>query len=297
MYHRIADESFDPWGLAVSPENFGSQVEWLAANRTILSLVEFAQLHREGRLPPNSVAITFDDGYASVIADAVPLLEDAKAPATVFIPADLVARGTAFWWDELKSIVLETPHASLEFEGSVMLGDRKPADDHWAPDDPPRTQRQQAFYVIWEQLKPRAPAAIDKAMARLREQAGCDVSGQTPRLVDTDELRRRPALLDVGSHALTHPSLPRLPSEDKAREIRESVARCEAVSGSRPTTFAFPFGDNDPESLAMVRDAGFDCACTTEATFVTSRTDPFRLPRLAIPNCDAAGLASRLGAS
>ena len=297
MYHRIADESFDPWGLAVSPQNFEEQVRWLAGNRTILSLSEFAKLHRGRSLPEDAVAITFDDGYASVIEEALPVLEDARASATVFIPADLVARGGAFWWDELKEIVLGTPHPSLEFEGTVMLGDRDAADEQWAPGDPPRMPRQQAFHSIWERLKPRAPAAIDDAMADLREQAAVDGRGQSPGLLTADGLRQRTDLLEVGSHALTHPSLPRLSPNEKRREISESVDRCEAVSGTRPTTFAFPFGDNDQESVNLVREAGFDCACTTEAAFITSRTDPFGMPRLAVPNCDAAGLASLLGAS
>lgn len=297
MYHRIAIESFDPWGLAVSPANFARHVGWLAENRSILSLIEFARLHREHRLPRDAVAITFDDGYASVLEEAAPLLESHRAPATVFIPADLVARGGAFWWDELKDLVMTTPRTSLEFGGVVELGERMPADDQWAPEALPSTPRQQAFYAIWERLKPRAPAGVDRAMVDLRKQAEVGTSGRCPRLVGPEALRRRPALLDVGSHALTHPSLPRLTSVQKAREIHESVARCEEVSGTRPRTFAFPFGDNDPESLALVRDAGFDCACTTEATFVTARTNPFRMPRLAVPNCDAAGLASRLGHS
>src|SRR5690349_12394570 len=75
MYHRIANESFDPWGLSVSPRNFAEQIDWLSANRSILGLTDFAQLHRKGRLPSDAVAITFDDGYASVIEEATPVLE------------------------------------------------------------------------------------------------------------------------------------------------------------------------------------------------------------------------------
>ena len=296
MYHRIANETFDPWGLAVSPQNFADQVKWLAGNRTIFSLSELARLNREGNLPDDAVAITFDDGYASVIEEAVPLLKDSQASATVFIPADLVARGSSFWWDELKEILLEASRDSLDFEGVVVIGRQEPLDNHWAPGAPAQTPRQKAFYAIWERLKPRAPAAIDKALADLRDQADGRL-GRSPRLLTTDELREMPDWLQVGSHALTHPSLPSLSPDEKRREIGESMARCEAVSGTRPTTFAFPFGDNDRESLDMVREAGFECACTTEAAFVTARTDPFRMPRLAVPNCGAAGLASLLGAS
>ena len=80
MYHRIADESFDPWGLAVSPENFADQIDWLKQNRTILSLPDFVELHRQGQLPRNATALTFDDGYACNADVAVPLLEKLGIP-------------------------------------------------------------------------------------------------------------------------------------------------------------------------------------------------------------------------
>jgi peptidoglycan/xylan/chitin deacetylase (PgdA/CDA1 family) len=112
LYHHIAEESFDPWGLAVAPKNFEAQVEWLQRNRTVFPLTEFAQLHREGRLPVDAVAITFDDGYGSVLEVAAPVLSRAGAPATVFLSAELIERGGEFWWDELQNIALvPMPHS------------------------------------------------------------------------------------------------------------------------------------------------------------------------------------------
>ena len=296
MYHRIADETFDPWGLAVSPENFAEQVRWLADNRRILGLVEFASLHRGKALPEDGIAITFDDGYASVIEEAAPILEQSDAPATVFISADLIEAGRESWWDELRRIVLHHPGPSLDAEGTVELGDRSPTDSRWDPGDEPQTPRQRVFLSLWERLKAHPPEAQGEAMASLRQQAGDAAAARpTHRLLTSDELRRRPRLLDVGSHALTHPSLPLLPRLEKEREIRDSVARCEDVAGTPPRTFAYPFGDIDRESMNMVRDAGFECACTTQHSFVTRRTNPFSLPRLAVPNCSAADLASLLG--
>ena len=106
MYHRIARESFDPWGLAVEPARFAAQLEWLARRRSVLPLGEFARVHRAGRLKGNAVALTFDDGYASSLKAAVPLLERLGLSATVFLPAELIERGREFWWDELARIVL-----------------------------------------------------------------------------------------------------------------------------------------------------------------------------------------------
>src|SRR5881275_1855421 len=67
MYHRIGIETFDPWGLVVDPDRFAGQLEWLALNRTMLPLTEFARLHLERQLPPDAASLTFDDGYASVL--------------------------------------------------------------------------------------------------------------------------------------------------------------------------------------------------------------------------------------
>ena len=296
MYHRIAEESFDPWGLAVSSANCTEQVRWLTTNRTVLGLAEFARSHGARTLPDDAVAITFDDGYASVIEAAAPVLEQFNVPATVFIPAELIEHGDAFWWDELERIVLDHPGSSLNVHGVVKLGDRSSEDVRWRPGADPQTPRQRAFLSIWERLKLLSPKALDEAMSRLKEQAGATKAiPRSHRLLTSEELRGRPPLLDVGSHALSHPSLPALSGPEKAHQIRASIAQCEAVSGTRPTTFAYPFGDIDRESLELVRDAGFECACTTQHSFVARRTDPFSMPRLAVPNCGATGLASLLG--
>jgi peptidoglycan/xylan/chitin deacetylase (PgdA/CDA1 family) len=296
MYHRIAEESFDPWGLAVSPANLTDQVQWLTTNRRVLGLAEFARSHRARTLPDDAVAITFDDGYASVMEAAVPVLEQFDALAAVFIPAELIEHGDAFWWDKLERIVLDHPGSSLNVDGVVELGDRSSEDTRWPPGADPQTPRQRAFLSIWERLKLLSPKALDDAMSRVEEQAGATKAiRRSRRLLNSEDLHGRPALLDVGSHALTHPSLPALSRSEKAHEIRASIAQCEAVSGTRPSTFAYPFGDIDRESLELVRDAGFECACTTHHSFVARRTDPFSMPRLAVPNCGATGLASLLG--
>src|SRR5438270_773320 len=73
MYHRIADEKFDPWGLCVTPDRFANQLSWVAKNRTPVPLPEFAELHRRGVLPDNAIAVTFDDGYACTAKIAAPL--------------------------------------------------------------------------------------------------------------------------------------------------------------------------------------------------------------------------------
>ena len=73
MYHRIAEDSFDPWGIAVGPRNFASQLSWLTRNRTPVSLAEFASLQRRHALPDDAVAVTFDDVCETDLLTAAPI--------------------------------------------------------------------------------------------------------------------------------------------------------------------------------------------------------------------------------
>jgi peptidoglycan/xylan/chitin deacetylase (PgdA/CDA1 family)/glycosyltransferase involved in cell wall biosynthesis len=298
MYHRVADESFDPWGLAVSPANFADQLKWLAANRTVLPLAEFAQLQRRGKLPRDAIALTFDDGYACNKDVAVPLLEKYRVPATIFLPAELIERGREFWWDELERIVLGHSGETLKLNGDrVPLGESSPDDRDWTPAQPPGTPRQAAYHRLWSILYERAPSDLDRAMEELRQQAGLPGSPRkSHRPMSSDEIAGiHSDFVEFGSHSMRHASLPHLSHEEKAREIGESIGRCAELTGREPRTFAYPYGDFDRESARLVAEAGFECACLADGWFVGRRTDPFALPRIFVGNWDSARLARQLG--
>jgi len=299
MYHRVALESFDPWGLAVSPENFARQLRWLRENRTVMSLTDFAAGHRDGTLPENAAALTFDDGYCCVAEAAAPLLSEQAMPATVFLPAELIERERPFWWDELERIVLQSDRENLVLDGeAVALGRQSAEDRKWRPGAPPATPRQAAFHRIWAKLRPMPPAAIDSAVADLREQAA--VAEERPaskRPMSPREVRNLAGSgIEFGSHALTHPWLASLDAREKAREIGETIARCETLTGIRPASFAYPYGNFDAEAVRLVEEAGFLCACSTERRSVSQRSSRFALPRVQVGDWDAIELRMELQA-
>jgi peptidoglycan/xylan/chitin deacetylase (PgdA/CDA1 family) len=98
MYHTVADTSYDPNMLAVSPGQFARQLAWL--KRLGLRGVAVGTLVaalRAGRTR-GLVGITFDDGYSAVLANAVPELLRHGFTATVFMIADRLG-GTNDWDD------------------------------------------------------------------------------------------------------------------------------------------------------------------------------------------------------
>jgi peptidoglycan/xylan/chitin deacetylase (PgdA/CDA1 family) len=97
-YHAVADSSRadDPLDLVVSPERFAEQMAFLHEHRRVVSLDDVVRGDVGAGPPP--VAITFDDGYRSVLEHALPVLERHGFPATVFVPTRWVGRA-AEWLD------------------------------------------------------------------------------------------------------------------------------------------------------------------------------------------------------
>lgn len=78
-----------------------------------------------------------------------------------------------------------------------------------------------------------------------------------------DELRRLAvAGNDIGGHTLDHVDLPTLPDTQKQTEVCRDRDRLVA-QGFDPVSFAYPFGDHDPASEAVVRSCGYRTARVT----------------------------------
>jgi len=297
MYHRIADEPFDPWGLAVTPGRFKDQLSWLARNRTVLSLDDFGELHRLRSLPRDAIAITFDDGYACIKEIAAPLLQELGLHATVFLPVDLIERRQTFWWDELEELVLGHDELNLCVDGEeVSLGPRTPADRHWTPRAEAGTARQIAFEEILSRITRKPPAERDRIMDELRSQQGSPsrpAQGglQSKRPMLPEEIRMiAGATISVGSHTRSHPWLTALAPEEQREEICGSVDRLEALTGYRPRAFAYPYGHSDEQSRQLVAEAKFAIGCLTGDRGVSRRSRCVALPRVRIGDWSAAEL-------
>lgn len=83
-YHAI--ESPPTNSYAVSIENFEKQVCYLKEKYRVISMAEFQRHVREGKgFPPDSLLLTFDDGFKSVYESAYPILKRLQLPAICFL--------------------------------------------------------------------------------------------------------------------------------------------------------------------------------------------------------------------
>jgi peptidoglycan/xylan/chitin deacetylase (PgdA/CDA1 family) len=307
MYHRIGDLGCDPWRLAVRPERFAEHLNVLRRNARPITLRRLAKELGEGRLKPGAVAVTFDDGYANNLYEAKPLLERHEVPATVFITSGMVGREREFWWDELEAILL----ASQELPQALRLEIGRQTHE-WGPIEAARDFAKQsrsdqaqgrwegqpnsryAFYFsVWEKLKPLSPLAREKVLDDIRAWAGnFHALRDSHRPLTGDELRALDGgAVEVGAHTVSHPSLPKHSPNVQKQEIQESKRWLEDFLGRSVGAFAYPYGDHSRATAALVAQAGFELACTTQATAVWGRNNPYKLPRIPIGDCDGTEFA------
>lgn len=105
-YQRVGEDNMPQASLAT--DQFAAQMQELQSGAyTVLPLAEAMTAVREGKpLPPRSVVITFDGAYQSMLANAVPLLDDKNYPYTVFYNSEAADQQDpgALGWDDLKKL-------------------------------------------------------------------------------------------------------------------------------------------------------------------------------------------------
>ena len=291
MYHRIADEPVDPWGLAVAPQRFAEQLRVLGATRRCVSLSDFVRSLADGTLAPNAAAVTFDDGYADNLVAGKPLLSAADIPATVFLTTGYVDRADGFWWDELAKIVLlgrARPYFELMIHDETVRFDFSTdvAESCNTTADLAK-RRRSVLESLRRALLLLSSADREHVMAQLRRIfPDRDFRAESGRVLTGAEVREiaSDGLVTIGAHTVTHPCLPGLKASDRQREIIESKRTCEALIGKPVTTFAYPYGEFDVETSETVRSAGFVCACSMLSGPANPAANAFALPRLHVSN-------------
>ena len=104
-YHHVSDKT--PASTSISPERFNAQMDYLAENGfNVVPLTQLVDALRDGKpLPDKTVAITFDDSYATVYHSAYPLLKKRGWPFTFFVNTDVVGKSSLFVnWDQLRKM-------------------------------------------------------------------------------------------------------------------------------------------------------------------------------------------------
>jgi peptidoglycan/xylan/chitin deacetylase (PgdA/CDA1 family) len=283
-YHRIHQSNIADDELCVSPTHFGEHLEILQKQLRPIQLSELVQQLNLGTLPRRSVAVTFDDGYADNLANAVPLLQHYQIPATVFISTGYV--GKRFWWEELTRMVISQPQLrdSLQLTiGADLFEWEAPQSFEKMSAPHARDVRIKLVNGLFDLLLPLPPEERESAMAQLRQWCGDPAEdGGSNRAFTSDELYQvaQNALIEIGSHTVTRAILSQIPVEQQSAEIQQSKAYLEKLLGKAVSGIAYPNGKFSAETQALVKQTGFAYACSSQTELVRHHQQRYALPRL-----------------
>lgn len=96
--------------------------------------------------------------------------------------------------------------------------------------------------------------------------------------------------VEIGNHSASHGYLlKRLPAENDAAwsarimaDLKRSQQAFKAQLGSAPRLFAYPYGEFDPQLVALVKSAGFVAAFGQQSGVVSADQDLYSLPRFPV---------------
>jgi peptidoglycan/xylan/chitin deacetylase (PgdA/CDA1 family) len=265
MYHRVIPRSeveatFVQPGMYVTPETFERHLQFLSARFEIVPLSSVLARWREGRWESSAryCVLTFDDGWLDNYRYAYPLLHAYRAPATIFLPTDMIGTDACLWSDRLGS----------------LLHRQQPVHNRRAVND---------IDAMIERAKTLSDDARERMVDGLADQLGAQVPPDR-RLVNWAEVREMSREgISFGSHTCTHANLTRLDDEALERELRRPIQVLEQHRVNHVRVLSYPNGDHTDAVVAAAQAAGYDAAVTTNPGPESARpADLFRLKRIGV---------------
>src|SRR5664279_3055636 len=120
MYHYVRDleHSRYPAIKGLSTERFRRQLDHIQRLYTPISIEDLLQAlsspHRQ--LPPNSILLTFDDGYSDHFQNVFPLLDDRGIRGCFFPPAQAVLEHKVLDVNKIHFVLATVPDAGTLLE-------------------------------------------------------------------------------------------------------------------------------------------------------------------------------------
>jgi peptidoglycan/xylan/chitin deacetylase (PgdA/CDA1 family) len=293
LYHRIAHDPIDSQLLAVSPENFEEHLRILTNSYRVISLHELFQEIRNGLLSPETLALTFDDGYLDNLTHALPLLEKQKLPATIFVTSGMLGSVQEFWWDSLEKIFW----GNNFLPGELSINYRNDTKT-WSIDS--NKARLKAFEELCEILKGEPTERIQQQIEKLFEWAGIsNAVRDSHKVLSVMQLKTlaSSSVIDIGSHSVSHSRLSLLPINQQRKEIIESKQKLESIINKPVRFFSYPFGtqiDFTHATAKIVAEAGYEAGIANIQANVYRPANIYSIPRRLVRNWPGVTFSSWL---
>jgi peptidoglycan/xylan/chitin deacetylase (PgdA/CDA1 family) len=271
IYHRVLNKK-DPYR---DEETVATEFDWqmrlISQNFQPMKLSEAVEKLKKGSLPPRSICVTFDDGYADNYEVALPILKKWNVPATFFITTSYL-NGGCMWND---TVIESIAHTQMDFLdlSEYELGKYSMQTVN---------ERKSAIRDLLKKIKHLPYETRFAITQKINEEL--DVPIATDIMMTTDQVKGLYASgMEIGAHTDTHPILTKIDDQSALDEIGKNKQLLEKMLGVNIDMFAYPNGkprqDYNEKHVSMVKDLGFSAAVSTAWGVSNRDSDPYQLCR------------------
>jgi peptidoglycan/xylan/chitin deacetylase (PgdA/CDA1 family) len=227
----------------------------------VITLEEAVEKLAAGGILRGETVITIDDGWASTLTIAVPILERYGLAASVYVTTEHLAAGTEVFNVALDYMIRVTPRDRL-----VLSGVHPDLDGTYDLRKGPTavhrsliSAAERAFPALRD--RQRILPAIAAALAM---DLGEVLRGERFRLLTAAQIRELAARgFDVELHTHSH-KLPTESFELMAAEVDTNRTELESLLGSKPSHFCFPSGQYSLDQSVWLERLGIASATTCD---------------------------------
>ena len=291
MYHRVLspEASALTWShpaIIVSTSSFERQIQFITRYFQVLSAEQFEARLSDGRFPPRSCLVTFDDGWVDNYTDAWPVLRKYHVPALVFLPTRYIGTGEVFWQERLGSLLHDVLRRART-DGAFAAAVRPVLRVHGleAALDLLQPGERGGIMALVRGLKGAStpdPAAPIRAIQALVAD-DTDRARQVDAFINWDQARQMAADgISFGAHGHTHRLLTTLRTDEVSREIETSREGLRSGLGIDARVFCYPNGDWNTEVAEQVAAGKFSLAFSTDQGHVGRGANRYAVRRMNI---------------
>lgn len=286
MYHRIIhpkDVSYtlEP-GMYVTPDTFEAHLKYYKTHCHVMSLEELIEhAHSESKIPKNTIAITFDDGWRDNYTFAFPLLKSHCLPATVFLATDFINSDRSFWTDDLIRLLAEKREPSLLHPLFEILTTAHEQSTVNAIDSFLREQSPEHASEVIKNAKYLPRKTKHAFIACLRELANTHIPPLS-QFLTWNQLKEMSDsnLIQFGNHTKSHIPLSELTQLQVEEEVRSASAAIKNAHASYSNVFCYPEGWFTEETQSTLSRLGYKHALA--ASTAGEKSSPRLFPRVGL---------------
>jgi len=114
------------------------------------------------------------------------------------------------------------------------------------------------------------------------------------KMLSTQQLQEMAAQgMEIASHTCSHPDLSTLSYAQQLKELKQSKEALEKILSTKISSFAYPYGRYNEDSITAVEQAGYLQTCSVRSGFYENSESPLLIRRVTIFDTDTVSSLAR----